>query len=143
MNCMDSINCVEQKGIIETIENGIAVVNITSFSACASCHSKSACSMTDVAEKQIEVAVNNQQYRKGELVNILMKKSLGLRATMLAYVLPFLVVIFALIVLTSIGLNEVISGIISIGALALYFFFLHLAKDKLQKTFQFTLNKVS
>ena len=140
---MDSINCVEQQGIVEDIKNGVATVNITSFSACASCQTKGACGMTEVAEKHIDVAVNEEQYHKGERVNILMKKSLGLRATLLAYVLPFLIIIFALIILTSIGVSEGLSGIISIGALILYFFILHLAKDKLNKTFQFTLNKVN
>ena len=140
---MDSINCVEQKGIIEEINKGIARVNITSYSACASCQSKGACGMTETAEKHIDVAINPNDFHKGELVNILMAKSLGLRATLLAYVLPFLIVIIALIILTSSGLNEAISGLIAILALALYFFLLHLNKDKLQKTFQFTLNKVN
>ena len=140
---MDSTSCVEQKGIIEEINNGIARVNITSYSGCASCQSKGACGMTEVAEKQIDVPILNQKYNIGELVIILMRESLGLRATLLAYVLPFLVVIVALIVLTSSGLSEVVSGLMSIGALALYFVLLHFFKDKLQKTFQFTLNKVN
>ena len=140
---MNSIDCVEQKGIIEEITNGIATVNITSFSACSSCQSKSACGMSESEEKQIHVAVDSHQYKKGELVNILMKRSLGLRATLLAYVLPFCFVILALIILTSAGINEAIAGLISLGVLALYFLLLHLNKGKLQKTFQFTLNKVN
>lgn len=140
---MNSNDCVEQKGIIEEINNGIATVNITSFSACASCQSKSACGMTESADKHIHVLVNETLFKKGELVKILMKKSLGLKATLLAYVLPFIAIIFTLIVLKSIGVEEFISGIVSIAILALYFFILHLFKDKLQKTFQFTLNKVN
>lgn len=140
---MDSINCVEQKGIIEKIENGTATVNITTFSACASCQTKGTCGMTEVAEKLIEVSVNKDQYSIGETVNIIMENSLGLRATLLAYVLPFVIIIFVLILLTSLGLSEVFSGLISIAALTLYYFGLHLKKDKLNKTFQFTLNKVN
>jgi sigma-E factor negative regulatory protein RseC len=140
---MSSTDCVEQKGIIEEINNGIATVNITSFSACSSCESNGACGMSESTEKHIDVAIDTAHYKKGELVRVIMKKSLGLRATLLAYILPFLIVIIALIILTSTGISEGISGLIAIIALALYFFILHLNKNKLQKTFQFTLNKVN
>ena len=93
---MDSIDCVEQKGIIEEITNGIATVNITSFSACSSCQSKAGCDMSESEEKQIHVAVDSNLFKKGELVKILMKRSLGLRATLIAYVLPFCFVLIAL-----------------------------------------------
>ena len=140
---MDSTTCVEQKGIIEEINKGIATVNITSFSACASCQSKGACRMTETSEKYIEVAINPDDFKTGELVKVLMKQSLGLRATLLAYVLPFMIVLLALMVLTSLGMPEVFAGLLSLVMLSVYFVLLHFFKDKLQKTFQFTLNKVN
>jgi positive regulator of sigma E activity len=72
-----------------------------------------------------------------------MKQSLGLRATLLAYVLPFMIVLLALMVLTSLGMPEVFAGLLSLVMLSVYFVLLHFFKDKLQKTFQFTLNKVN
>lgn len=140
---MDSNDCVEQKGIIEEISHGVATVNITSFSACSSCESKAACGMSETSEKKIQVVLESIPFKEGELVKILMKKSLGLKATLLAYVLPFMLVIIALIVLKNLDVAEAISGLIAIIALAVYFFVLHLYKDKLRKTFQFTLNKVN
>lgn len=140
---MNSNDCVEQKGIIEEINQGVATVNITSFSACSSCESKSACGMSESTEKQIHVPLLKDNFKKGELVKIIMKKSLGLKATLLAYILPFLIVIIVLIILKEFGINEAISGLASLAILAVYFFILHLYKDKLQKTFQFTLNKVN
>lgn len=140
---MNSSDCVEQKGIIEEINKGVATVNITSYSACASCQSKSACGMSESTEKHIHVAVEENLFKKGELVKILMSKSLGLRATLLAYVLPFIIVIIALLVLKEFGIHEGVSGLASILALVVYFYVLYLNKDKLQKTFQFTLNKVN
>lgn len=138
---MTSTDCVKQKGIIEEIKDGFAKVNITSFSACSSCQSKAACHMGESAEKLIDVYVGTESYRKGELVNVVMKRSLGMRATAIAYVLPFIIVLLSLITLTKSGFSEGISGLVSLGLLVLYFTILYFLRDTLKKTFQFTLNK--
>ena len=139
---MSSNDCVEQKGIIEDITNGIGKVNITSFSACASCSSKSACQMSENTNKIIDVHLTDNNFSKGEIVKVAMKKVLGLRATLIAYVLPFTLIIFSLIILTNIGVSEAVSGIISLALLVPYFLFIYYKRDSLKKTFQFTLDKV-
>lgn len=139
---MNSTDCIEQKGIIEEINNGTAKVQITSLSSCASCASKGACHAGESVDKTVEILIGSQDYHKGELVNIRMKKTLGLRATLLAYVMPFFVLLITLIILTELEISEVISGLLSLAVLVPYFLILYLKKDKLQKTFQFTLNKV-
>jgi sigma-E factor negative regulatory protein RseC len=139
---MNSTDCIEQKGIIEEISNGTAKVHVTSLSACASCATKGACHAGESANKTVEVFIGDQNYHKGELVNIRMNKTLGFRATLLAYILPFFVLLITLIILTELEISEVISGLLSLAVLVPYFLILYLKKDKLQKTFQFTLNKV-
>jgi positive regulator of sigma E activity len=52
--------------------------------------------MTETSEKYIEVAINPDDFKTGELVKVLMKQSLGLRATLLAYVLPFMIVLIGI-----------------------------------------------
>ena len=140
---MTSTDCIEQKGIIDDIENGVAHVLITSVSACASCQANSACHMSETAQKEVDVFIGNSNFHKGEPVKVLMKKSLGLKATFLAYVLPFIILLATLIILTNIGISEAISGIFSLLILIPYFLILYLSRNSLQKTFQFTLNKVS
>lgn len=140
---MTSTDCVEQKGIIEEIKDGVAKVNITSFSACSSCQSSSACQMGEATEKVIDVSINPSDFHKGELVRVIMKKSLGLRATLLAYIIPFIIILLSLIILTSTGISEGISGVVSLLLLVPYYIVLYFFKNTLQKTFQFTLNKVS
>lgn len=139
---MSSTDCIEQRGIIEEIENGTAMVKITSFSACASCSSKDACLTSESANKTISVYVGEEQFNRGELVTISMKKTLGLKATLLAYILPFIVLLITLLTLIEFGVNEAISGIISLAVLIPYFLVLYFFKHKLQKIFQFKLNKV-
>lgn len=138
---MDSMDCIEQKGIIEEIRNGIARVNITSFSACGSCQSKGACQISESSSRIIDVNIEDSMFHVGETVQVLMEKSLGLKATLLAYIIPFIIVISALITLTETGISELISGAVSLGLLAPYYIALYFNKDKLQKQFQFTLKK--
>ncbi len=139
---MNSIDCIEQKGIIEEIVNVTAKVHITSISACASCASKGACHAGETASKYVDVFIGNSNFHKGEVVNISMKKTLGLKATLLAYILPFIVLLITLVILVETGVNEGIAGLISLIVLIPYFLVLYLYKNKLQKVFQFTLNKV-
>jgi sigma-E factor negative regulatory protein RseC len=139
---MSSTDCIEQRGIIEEIENGTAKVKITSFSACASCTSKDGCMTSESVDKTISVFIGDKQFNRGELVKISMKKTLGLKATLLAYLLPFVVLLITLIILTEIGISEAISGLVSLAVLIPYFLVLYFFKHKLQKIFQFKLNKV-
>lgn len=140
---MSSSDCVEQKGIIEEVSNGIAKVNITSFSACATCNAKAACQTSESASKIIDVHIYDNTYQKGDLVKVSMKRVLGLKATLLAYVLPFAIIILSLIIFTQIGMSESISGLISLLLLVPYFLIIYLLRDSLKKTFQFTLDKVN
>jgi len=138
---MDSASCIEQKGVIENIENGLAKVNITTFTACAHCHAKNACNISTESSRIIQVPVGEGSYTPGELVRIIMKRSLGMQATFFAYIFPFILVLGFLIILTSLKLSEFIAGVSSIILLVPYFLGLYLFRERLKRTFTFTLQK--
>lgn len=140
---MGSIDCIGQKGIIEDIVNGIARVNITSYSACTSCDSKSACLTSESKSTLIEIKVEEGHFHKGELVEVIMKKSLGIEATMLAYFVPFLVLLISLIVFIKAGFKDSLAGLMAISLLIPYYFIIYLFRSKLQKKFRFSLKKES
>lgn len=139
---MSSSSCIEQKGVVEAYSNGIAKVNITAHSACASCHSKSSCLSMDTSEKVLDIPTDTA-VKKGDVVQVAMHKELGIRATLLAYVLPFVVILISLLLMTSLGLHEGVAGLISLAAAGVYYYILHLNKGSLQKTFRFTISKVN
>jgi len=138
---MDSASCIEQKGVIENIEDGLANVNITTFSACTHCHAKNACNISSESSRIIQVPVGEGMYTPGELVRIIMKRSLGMRAAFFAYIFPFILVLALLIVLTSIELSELLAGLSSIVLLVPYFLGLYFFRERLKRTFTFTLQK--
>ena len=139
---MANSKSVEHTGRIESIDGNKINVSILSMSGCASCQVKGACSISDMKEKSVEVYDFSNQYTKGEQVNVILKQSLGFRALFLGYVLPFILVLFILIILTIITNNEAVSGIGSLLVLVPYYIILFVLKDRIKKKFAFTINKI-
>jgi positive regulator of sigma E activity len=140
---MSQAQQIEHKGIINDISSRKLDVSIIAASSCASCNLKSACSVSDVQEKIVEVFVDNPgKYRKGEEVNVFFRRSLGFRALLLAYVFPFLLLMACLITISSITQNELLSGIISLTILIPYYAILYFQRDKIKKTFHFSIEKL-
>jgi positive regulator of sigma E activity len=138
---MNSSACIEQKGIVERSGNGIISVRIFPVSGCSDCLSKASCSLFGTTEKVIDVAGNTSEFHPGDRVGIAITQSMGNKAIVLGYFVPFLLVLLALIVLTLFRLKEWQAGLLAIAILVPYFIILYLFRSKLQKTFTFTLKK--
>jgi len=132
---------ITHEGIIDHIENDRVFVRILSKSACAECHSKSMCSVSEMAEKLIEVTQNEFVYTHGQSVNVILDRSLGNKAVLLGYFIPFLLLIITLLVSSS-YLSELWSGLLSLAVLVPYYLLLFIFKDKLSKTFYFRIERL-
>jgi positive regulator of sigma E activity len=140
---MDSSTCIEQKGVVEDISDELVKVNITNFSACANCHSKKACGILDSSSREIFVPIDKDRtFSIGETVGISMKRTMGWNATILGYVIPFLLVLATLLILNSLQMHEVVVGLGSLVVLIPYFLALYLSRDRLKNTFSFTIRKI-
>ena len=131
---------ITHEGIIDHIENDTVFVRILSKSACAECHSKSMCGVSEMTEKLIEVKQKGSGFTNGETVNVILDRSLGNKAVLLGYFIPFVVLITTLIV-SSLYLNELWSGLLALAVLIPYYFLLFAFKDKLSKTFYFRIER--
>jgi sigma-E factor negative regulatory protein RseC len=95
-----------------------------------------------MTEKVIEIPrQSGDTYQKGDSVEVLMKKSLGTRAVIIGYIVPFLLLIITLVAAFKISGNEGIAGLSSISVLAFYYGVLYLIRDRLRKTFTFTISR--
>jgi sigma-E factor negative regulatory protein RseC len=139
---MSNSKSIEHKGRIDSIDGNKIIVSFLAMSGCASCHAKGVCTAADMQEKSVDVYDYTNQYQVGEEVNILLKQTLGFRALFLGYVLPFLLILFFLIVLTIITNNEAVSGLGALSVLVPYYIILFVMRDKIRKKFTFTLNKI-
>ncbi|MPQ46069.1 hypothetical protein GCQ56_03520 [Marinifilum sp. N1E240] len=133
---------IDHEGTILEIEDGKITVGIVNMSACAGCHAKGACTMSDMKEKSIDVIDYTNRFTIGEKVKLTYQESLGWFALFLAYVLPFVLVLLTLFISTVITNNELISGLLALAILLPYYIILSFFKGRLKKTFSFTIEKI-
>jgi len=134
---------IEHTGIVSEIKDNELKVNIMQASACAKCSVSGACGVSEDTEKIISIRnVNPAAYTLGEKVNVFYRRSLGFRALFLGYLLPFLIVLTSLIILTTITQNEGLSGLVALGLLLPYYLILYFTKDRIKKTFAFSIEKI-
>jgi positive regulator of sigma E activity len=130
-------NICHQGTVVKTNE-GIVYVKIQAVSACASCQAKSMCNLNEVQEKIIEVYQSGPaKHKPGDLVTVAMKRSMGNKALLLGYLLPFLVVMVTLFVFSYLTGSELQAGILSLVILIPYYMLLYHFRDKLKNTFSF------
>lgn len=128
---------IQHTGEIIAIENGMAKVLIMQTSACSSCHAKSVCGASDKKEKIIEAEINSGNFNVGDNVLVVGQKSLGIKAVLLAYVLPFVLMLATMLITSTITEKEWIIGTSTLGVLVPYFILLRLMKDAIQAKFKF------
>lgn len=140
---MAEVKFVEHTGIVEQVSKGQAKVCIVSESACASCHAKGACTASDKSEKSIDVnTFGMTDLKEGQKVIIRGQKSLGLKASLIAYIYPFILVFITLFTTYGITESEGIAGLASLAILVPYYLVVKLYTPKLQKTFVFTIKEI-
>ena len=163
---------IKHDGIIIALnEDGTARVRIVQTSACATCKAKAMCASAESVEKEMTVVLLNQEprtrnqdasattdqskvtslgslllapeaYKVGDTVEVMVQQKMGWRAVVLAYLLPFFVMLAVMFVGNAIwAVREEILGTVALCAMAVYYLVLGMFKDKLQKEFSFTARK--
>ncbi len=138
VNDVCSTDTIRHKGIVNKTDEHYNYVSIVAQSACAGCHAKSACNVSDLNEEIMKIPKKpNDNYNTGQMVYVKMKKSLGTMAVMLGYFFPFLLVLISLIILLNVVSSEGLAGLISLGLLVPYYLILYVYRNHLNKTFVF------
>ncbi|AVM53861.1 RseC/MucC-like positive regulator of sigma(E) [Bacteroides zoogleoformans] len=131
---------IRHQGIVENISDSHLQVRIVQASVCASCSVKGQCSSADTKEKLIDVFdMNAARYCPGDQVWVIGQLSMGAMAVLLAFVLPFLVLIISLFVLMAVWNDELFAAIGSLGLLIPYYYILWLNKSRMGKKFSFSI----
>jgi len=133
---------IQHQGSIKSIEKGLAQVEIVSRSACGACSAKGLCSMSEKKEKIIEVPLPpGLSWEVGEAVVVSLRISLGMRAVILMYVAPLLLLLATILVLLPIGVPELYTGLIALVLPAIYYLIIWFFRDKIEKNYIFVLEK--
>ena len=136
-------DCVEQKGIVIKKQEDKLVVKIEQKSTCSSCHARGACTSLDKKDKEIEIkSKDTANYNIGDEVIITISTKLGMKAVLIAFVLPLILIVIALFLSIKIfSLSQSLSALISLVVLSAYYFFLYKQNLFLSKQFNFTIKE--
>lgn len=133
---------IKHRGIVEKVEGSHVVVRIVQTSACAACSAKGLCNASESKEKQIDVYEVNASYQIGEEVVLCGTTSMGMRAVFLAFGIPMLLLMVALFVTMRVTDGDaLVSSLVALFAVVPYYLVIYFMKDKLNKTFSFTIEK--
>ncbi len=133
---------IKHQGIVQGFDRDTVNVMILAQSACASCHSKTSCGLSEMKEKIIQVPLSIEHFEKGEKVNVIMGESLGMFAVLLSYVFPIILFIALMIIVFNYTASEPMAGLVSVLALTAYYFVLFSFRKKLKKKFSFKIEKI-
>lgn len=135
---------IKHLGIVENINGSRLKVKIVQSSACSACSVKGHCSASETKEKIIDVYnKNNVPCQVGERVMIVGTTSMGMKAILLAFVLPFIVLLLALIIsLKLTGGDEAVSALVSLGTLVPYYLIIYICRNRLSRSFMFILESI-
>lgn len=135
----NTTDCIAKNGIVDHLDDQMIYVKILSVSACAACHARGMCTSNEISEKLIEVSREGApEVKTGQEVRISMNTSTGNLAVVFGYVIPFVILILALLILANF-FSEGIAGLLSIALLAPYYFGLYLFRSRFQQKFRFTI----
>ena len=142
MNEIKQIEQIEHEGVVKNIEGSKMQISIIAKSACLSCSVKGSCSVSDIEEKLVNIYTEDtKDYKIGERVNVFYAQSLGYRALFLGYLLPFLIMVFVLVVTLAITGKEGLSGLLSVLILIPYYLTLYITRQNQAKKFSFSVKK--
>ena len=79
----------------------------------------------------------------GDAVTVCAQRSTGMLAVLLAFVIPFLLILLVLVVLRAWIDNEPLTGTLALASLIPYYMILSLFKGRLKSTFRFYIKKLS
>ena len=137
---MSSYSEISHRGRIVSVTPEFTTVEIVSESACAACHAKGLCSLGDSKVKQVEVPTRGwDNYTVGQEVSVVLRATMGHKAVWLAYVVPLLVMVAALLGILAAGGSELLAGLGAIGAVAVYYGVIWLLRDRLRKEYVFNI----
>ena len=137
-------NTIKHLGIVENIQGSHLSVRIVQTSACAACSVEGHCSSADSKDKIIDIIdTAAASYQVGENVMVVGETSMGMQAVALAFIIPFVLLIFTLFLFMALIENELYAALLSLAVLVPYYYILWLNKTRLKQKFSFTIKPIN
>ena len=134
---------IEHSGVIESIEGSHIRVHIVQVAACSGCKAKSLCTSSESKDKIVDVYDSfPDRWSVGDAVVVRGSLSMGKVAVRLAFGVPILIIVSALLFAKiTLGLSDGYAILLTCVPLFLYFFVIYMLKDKMSKRFVMWIEK--
>ena len=133
---------IRHEGVVVSINGNKAHVQIVQTSACSACKARSMCMSSESQQKEMDVMML-EPMQVGDKVEVEVRERLAWKAVLLAYILPFIVMLAIIAILDfTTDWSEAVVGTLSLCGIALYYIGLSVFKHRLQTQFSFTARKL-
>ena len=130
-------NTIEHDGIVVQVTEKHITVTIQNQSACAACHAKGACGMSEMTQKNIIAEKPTEPIKIGDRVIVYASTQNAMLSVLLAYVVPSLLIVISLTLFLVWGAGELLAAVLSLAITATYFIVLYLLKNKFAQKIKF------
>lgn len=129
---------IRHEGVIDSIEGQKVTVRILQVAACAGCQASRICSAAESKEKLVDVNMTGaDKLSIGQTVTVVAGERMGMKAVLLAFGLPLLLLLVALIAAVAVTGSEKVAAIASLAVLIPYYAVLFLCRNRMTKDFGF------
>lgn len=135
-------NTIRQSATIVGITPDELVVEVCRPDACTACRAKSLCQGGDDTNGKRMTLLNDRQgYEVGEKVTLLMRQSSGLKAVIIAYLIPVVLIVATLLIGQYYAVKEVVTALVALGILILYLIAIRLLRNTMNRTLTIEIEK--
>ena len=133
---------IRHDGIVDSIDGQTVIVRITQSSACGGCQASKICRAAESKEKLVEVHhADAGNFKIGQSVTISGAERLGMKAVVIAFGYPLMLLLIAMIVILSVSESEKAAAIGALAVCVPYYIATYLLRDKIKKDFQFRITQ--
>ncbi|WP_071134003.1 SoxR reducing system RseC family protein [Millionella massiliensis] len=136
-----SSGTIRQSATVIRVDATQIEVEVCRPEACAACKAKSVCSEGGGQGKRMTLANDGQGYQLGEQITLVMRRSAGLKAVVIAYLVPVILVVAALLVFQTVQIKETVAAISTLVLLGLYFLVIRLLRCRLNRELTIEIEK--
>ncbi|WP_294142141.1 SoxR reducing system RseC family protein [uncultured Sanguibacteroides sp.] len=128
---------ITHEGVVIAVNDSHITVSIQSQSACAACHAKGACGLSEVTHKNITAEKPGTPVAIGDKVIVMASTGSALYSVLFAYLLPSVVIIAILALLISSGIKETWAALFTLLTITIYFIIIYFFRNRFAQKIKF------
>lgn len=136
-----SSGTIRQSATVIRVDAAEIEVEVCRPEACAACKAKSVCSEGGGEGKRMTLVNDGQGYQVGEQIQLVMRRSAGLKAVVIAYLVPVVLVVAALLIFQATPMSDTTAALLTLGILVLYFVIIRLLRGRINNQLTIEIEK--